>query len=149
MKKTSSLTTTYLTLQNCEEFGFYFVCSTCHQQVSAMLELGKDGIELSQLEHGSSPPNWWHSKLSVVQTGKGRLLISCGACRSGSTVATVSKNPAGTYFLAENLDRRSGERRANFDRWQPGMPTRRRFDRRKFEGDEQGRLLRERLEFFQ
>jgi len=121
MTKPSSLTLTRLTLQNCGEFGFYFACSTCHQLVYVMLELGTDGIVLSKPKFPFCHPNWCHSKFFADRTSDVNLLISCAVCRSGETVVTVSKRPDGTYFLAENLDRRKKrgsyyDRRVNFAR---------------------------------
>ena len=67
MTKPSSLTMTFLTLRNCAEFGFYFVCSTCLRESFGTLELGRDGIELLESKSNSSHPNWLPSKLSAVQ----------------------------------------------------------------------------------
>lgn len=81
--------------QDLDRFGLTFVCGTCHHGQSVMLEREKDGtvwyISSDQLYRSQ----WLLSSLSWVQTDEGKLLISCGYCRSGRTVIAISQDRDG------------------------------------------------------
>jgi hypothetical protein len=120
MIEPSSSTLTIQGLRPFAHFGFYFECGTCHHIAFVTCVLEKDGTVSFDYEGNCYRPNWSQHKPFVAVTQGAKLSISCGVCRSGLTAVVISKNPVGIYFSSE-----------------------------KFEGDEQGRLLRERLEFFQ
>jgi hypothetical protein len=160
MKKPSFLILITTALQVSGHFGFYLECVNCHHITFVMLRLAKDGIELSGSDSNCFPPSWSHSKPFLEVTENGNLLISCGACRSDDSQVTVSKVPVGTLCSPENSEeRRAGERRKikpilNSDYGNSPMRfgiNRSSQDRRRhprFDGEEQARLLRKRLEFF-
>lgn len=109
MTEKYSLTSINLELQNCEQFGFFFECATCHHMSCAMLELAKDGIALSICDPNYTPLRSWQSKLSLAQTEKGKLSISCGFCRSGITAIIASRLPDGTSCSRASFGQRENE----------------------------------------
>ncbi len=124
MIKPSSSILTISGLPPFGHFGFYCECGTCHHWflMCVTLELGRDGTVLFDSEtYNYFPPKWSQSKLFVEATPGERLLISCGVCRSGKTVVTVSRSPDGTSCLTANSDRRQGERRKR--EWKLGDRT--------------------------
>jgi hypothetical protein len=106
-------------LPNCEKFGVYFVCGTCLSSTLLMIDRVAAGIALSDWDANLPTLKFARCKVCVVATPEGKLLISCGFCRSGRTALEISPARVGTYSLRES-----------------------------FKGENEGRLLRERLEFF-
>lgn len=92
----SCLTSITAQLQNLDHFGLTFVCGTCRRVLSVTCELGADGIELLGSGLDYAMPNSSLPKLVWVQTEDGKLLISCGYCRSGKTAVMLLLGNDGT-----------------------------------------------------
>lgn len=95
MIKPSSSILTIQGLPPFGRFGFYFECGTCHHLIYVTCERAKDGTVSLDSEGDCYRLSWSRSKQYAAVIQGGKLSISCGVCRSGSTVATVSSDPVG------------------------------------------------------
>lgn len=85
-------------------FGLTFACGTCGLISSVTLELGKDGIELSDYLADANLSQSSPCSRLVAVTGDGRVSISCGYCRSGKTILEVSLPQDGTSYSLANSE---------------------------------------------
>lgn len=87
------------------ELGVYYECGVCGYGASVTLELGGDGTALF-VSGGRSLRTLKSSlaSLYLVRTIEGNLSISCGRCRSGKTVLTISQVKDGIFSSNENYE---------------------------------------------
>lgn len=93
---------TKIELLECGRFGLTFACGTCGLTLSATFVHVKAGIGLSHCKSRSLESTLSPSRLAVVATEGERLSISCGNCRSGKTIVTLSREADGISCSTEN-----------------------------------------------
>jgi len=66
-----------------------------------MIERGEGGMSLSESTEYLNLPRSLRPSCAGFGRGKGISLISCGYCRSGKTVMTISQSPDGSHLLSQ------------------------------------------------
>ena len=94
--------------RNYPSVSLSYVCAVCTCDGSVMIELAKDGIELSRLRRGLTRSHWWHCSPVLVPTGGGKVSISCDCCEHEIAECRISKNGDGIFFTLENFGNTSG-----------------------------------------